>query len=251
MSSSIQQLQTNFARAARFLEQATNLGQSQDPKDVYYLIDFLVRVVNEAYPYIPCQSGCSMCCVNSGLPRTSSLEWVHIHSYLRDEMPPETLTQVLQQNESWHRQQLDLFLQEQKRIESPDSELPLPTFGCKQCPLLVNDMCTVYPVRPAICRGFGYFTWRRGPSQESQIFACQMAADTLHQGLALRGEAQAALPVWNKVSDTVYALNQAHGSGVLATLPLWLLAHTDAQGQLSELNLQPDFEALATEPSNS
>lgn len=243
--SSLEALQTGLKRAASFLSQADNVGLSQDPRDVYYLIDFMVYLVKEAYPYIPCQSGCSQCCVDSGLPRTSILEWQAIYHYLRDVVSEETRQTVLRQNEQLHRQQLALFLQEQARIEQPDTDLALPAFTCKRCPFLVADRCSVYVTRPAICRGFGYFSWRPRPQVDSQVFACQMAADTLLEGLQLRQQPQAMLPIWNALSDKLYTLNHQQGHGVIATLPLWLMAHTDSTGQLvSELNRNPDFAAL-------
>jgi Fe-S-cluster containining protein len=151
--------------------------------------------------------------------------------------------QVISQNEALHRPQLELFLQEQARIAAPKTDLPLPPFGCSQCPFLIEGMCTIYPVRPAICRAYGYFTWRRGPDQGSQVFACQMAAETLLDSLRSQGTETLAMPVWNRFQEKLYALN---GEGaMIATLPLWLLAHTGTRETfLPTLNPAPNFEAL-------
>ncbi|HEY9844434.1 MAG: YkgJ family cysteine cluster protein [Candidatus Sericytochromatia bacterium] len=238
------QLQNDLAAAARALEQVDNIGVSQDIHDIFYLIDFLVYLVDQVYPFIPCPSGCSNCCVDSGLPRTSALEWEHIHRYISTQMPAETLRRVIAQNEARHRPQLEMFLREQDRIESPDTDLPLPAFGCKECPFLLEGRCSIYPVRPAICRGFGYFTWRPGKDRDSQVFACQMAADTLLDNLRVIGAPYAALPAWNPVSDKVYQLNQKLSTGTMATLPLWLMAHCQ-DGQLLPLDLVPDFKGIA------
>lgn len=237
-------LHAHLAAGARQLQQIENVGASDDPKDIYYLIDFLVFLVDQAYPFIPCPSGCSYCCVDSGLPRTSALEWGHIHRYLQT-LAPAVRERIIAQNEERHRPQLDMFLREQARIESPDTDLPLPNFGCRECPFLLDGRCSVYPVRPAICRGFGYFTWRPGKDRDSQIFACQMAADTLLENLRQLGLPYAALPAWNPVAEKVYALNRELSTGVMATLPLWLMAHTDAEGGILPLNPQPDFGGLA------
>lgn len=237
-------MQQSLAAAARYLEGVGNIGRSDAPDDLYYLIDFLVYLVDQAYPFIPCPSGCSMCCVDSGLPRTSALEWEHIHRYLSEVMPRATLQRVIERNESMHRPQLAHFLAEQARIEDPDSDLPLPAFGCKECPFLLDGRCSVYAARPAICRGFGYFTWRPGKDRDSQIFACQFAADTLLEGLREIGAPYAALPAWNKLSDKVYALNQTLSTGAMATLPLWLMAHTGTDRSLLPMNLAPDFGGL-------
>lgn len=245
----ISNLQTSLAQAAQALPHVDNIGVSNDTRDLFYLIDFLVHLVESAYPFIPCTSGCSNCCVESGLPRTSSLEWAHIYRYLSEEMPVETRLRVIEQNENFHQPQLGLFLQEQERLAQIESEQQLPAFGCKQCPFLVDNLCTVYPVRPAICRGFGYFSWRPGMDRDSQIFACQMAADTLLDNLQRLNQPHAALPNWNGITQKVYDLEQALGTGTVATLPLWLMAHTQGQ-QLTPLNLSPDFQTLASLPAS-
>lgn len=241
---SLKQLQIELHALAQRLQQVNNLGETEDAADLYTLIGEMVALVAAHYSAIPCQSGCSGCCIDSGLPRTSALEWQHIFDYLQEEMPPALLEKVLQQNQDWHGEQLSAFLEEQKRIEDPSAKLALPQFESKRCPFLVDDRCTVYPVRPAICRGFGYFTWRREPEVESQVFACQMAADSLLESLQAARQQHAALPIWNAVSDKVYELNSETSTGVMSTLPLWLMAHVD-RGQLrQELNLKPDFAAL-------
>ncbi|PKL76061.1 MAG: hypothetical protein CVV27_12205 [Candidatus Melainabacteria bacterium HGW-Melainabacteria-1] len=237
------QLQNRLAVAAKLLADVDNIGVSQDSHNIYNLIDFLVYLVDQSYPFIPCPSGCSHCCSDSGLPRTSALEWEHIHRYLREQMPGETLLRVLERNERMHAPQLGHFLAEQQRIENPDTELPLPDFGCRECPFLLDGRCSIYEVRPAICRGFGYFTWRPGPARDSQIFACQMAADTLLDELRQINAPFVALPAWNPVADKIYALNQQLSTGTMATLPLWLMAHSH-KGQVLPLNLDPDFGQL-------
>ncbi len=162
-------------------------------------------------------------------------------------MPAKTFEAVVAQNERLHRQQIPLFQAEQSRIETPEKNMPLPEFGCKQCPFLIDNLCTIYPVRPAICRGFGYFTWRPPGNQDSQIFACQMAADTLLEALREQKIETAALPVWNSISNKVYELEQRLGTGTMSTLPIWLFAHTHKGVLQAEINLKPDFSALSAE----
>ncbi len=218
-------LRQQLAQLGQALPLANNLGLTQDMQDIYYLIDFFTYLVDQTYPEIPCPTGCSHCCVDSGLPRVSSLEWQLIYTHIL-QLEEDVWQRILAQNEQFHRPQLPQFLEEQKRIAAPDTDLPLPQFGCKQCPFLLDGKCSIYSVRPAICRGFGYFTWRRGPEQESQVFACQMAADTLLEALQQRGSQQAVLPVWNRIADKIYDLEAEQGADIVATLPLWLLAHT-------------------------
>ncbi|PIQ28000.1 hypothetical protein COW36_03360 [bacterium (Candidatus Blackallbacteria) CG17_big_fil_post_rev_8_21_14_2_50_48_46] len=243
-SPSTTNLQISISQTWQWLQSASNVGESDDVHDLYYLIEFLVFLVEKQYPAIPCKAGCSQCCIDSGLPRVSALEWRHIHRYLL-EMPATDRQRILAQNEQMHRPQVDLFLNEQLRLLQPEAKIPLPPFGCTQCPMLVEGMCSIYPVRPAICRAYGYFTWRRGPEQESQIFACRMAADTLLEALQQAGDETLAMPVWNRFQEKLYALNQ--GQGAIATLPLWLMWFTDSEQNLNPHNdPDPNFESLRT-----
>lgn len=242
-----EQLAYQLGQLGQTLGWVDNIGITGNQRDLYYLIDFFTYLVDQAYPQIPCPTGCSHCCVDSGLPRTSSLEWRLIYAYLL-RMPESVWQRIKAQNETFHGHQLGLFLQEQERIARPDSNVPLPDFDCKACPFLLDGKCSIYEVRPAICRGFGYFTWRRnGLAEESQLFACRMAADTLFASLKARNSEQAVLPVWNRISDHLYALEQELGTNTFATLPMWLSAHTapeDSGERLLDLDLTPDFPAL-------
>ena len=240
-SPSITSLRLNLARTGELLQAADNIGRSQDLSDLYFLIGFLVFLVEREYPALPCRAGCSQCCIDSGLPRVSAPEWALIHAFLTT-LAPELLAQIVARNERLHRPQLALFLAEQERLAQPEKKLPVPAFSCAECPFLVEGLCQIYPVRPAICRAYGYFSWRREPGEDSQIFACRMAADQLLESLQAAGSAQVALPVWNLIQAKIYALND----GALATLPLWLMAHTTPEG-LSAYCANPDFLQLAAE----
>ncbi len=240
-SPSTPNLPLNLARAGELLQAADNIGHSQDPRDLYFLIGFLVFLVEREYPAIPCRAGCSQCCIESGLPRVTASEWALIHTFLSAQSP-DLLAQIIERNERLHRPQLALFLAEQERLARPEKKLPVPAFGCSECPFLVEGMCQIYPVRPAICRAYGYFSWRRAPGEDSQVFACRMAADQLLESLRAVESPVLALPVWNRIQEKLYALNE----GALATLPLWLMAHTTPQG-LSAYCARPDFGELGTE----
>lgn len=236
-------LRDSIIQIGHLLANTTNVAQTDDAFDVNYLIDFLAFRVGQEYPAIPCKAGCNQCCIDFGLPRTTAAEWAVIYVYLKTQMPTEVLADVLARNEHLHRSQIPLLLQEQERIQTPLSKTPMPPIGCLECPFLRDQMCSIYPVRPAICRGFGSFTLRL-PGRDPSIFACQMAADTLLEDLQARQITGLELPAWNKFIEKVYALNQAFG-GVAATLPLWLFSHLTPNGQLGDSwQPTPDFEAL-------
>lgn len=74
-----------------------------------------------------------------------------------------------------------------------------------------------------------------------------MAAETLLDALRSQGKETLAMPVWNRFQEKLYALN---GEGaMIATLPLWLLAHTgNGETFLPILDLAPNFEDLRDRP---
>lgn len=216
-------IEQNIAACESLIEKAENLGETGDTQDLYYLIGYLVSFIHSNYPQIPCQAGCSQCCVDNGLPRTTALEWEKIEALLPT-LPPETLAKIKAQNEGLHGQQQDILRQERARLEAPDQHLPMPPFQETKCPFLIDSMCSIYEARPAICRGYGYFSFRPPAPADPQIFACRMAGEALIYTERDRGNEKVALPVWNKVMNRVYALNQGQK---IDTLPMWLFDHFD------------------------
>jgi Fe-S-cluster containining protein len=99
------------------------------------------RVVSEYPPSPPlaCQEGCAWCCHK--LVGTTAPEVFRIADYLQRHLAPQELQtvedQIIQRDE-----------QRKGLREDRWSAARLP------CSLLVDDRCSVYPVRPLTCRGF-------------------------------------------------------------------------------------------------
>lgn len=236
--------QQAVVRSWEHLRHTTNLGKSGDFHDIYYLIDYLASVVHLNYTAIPCKAGCHQCCVDSGLPRVTSLEWEVIHRFVLG-LPVGTQAQIIAQTRRFHGDQIPQLLEEQGRIQRPHSEgeggnLAKPAFISMRCPLLIDGRCSVYQVRPGTCRAYGFFTVR--VRQQSQLFACRMAADAVVDDLKAQGIEEWAMPVWDKFAERIYALNG--DVGTVATLPLWILSHADGDRFQASCNRQPDFSRL-------
>jgi Fe-S-cluster containining protein len=227
---------------------ATNTGLSGNEKDIYYLIDNLVESVKATFPTVPCADKCSGCCVNSGLPRVSSIEWQPIHKYILNNFSDEQRKTVIRQTLEWHSPQIDQLLLEQNRIQEPHTKKikassPTPKFKCAHCPFLIDNSCSIYPVRPAICRAYGFFSIRI--EGQSQIFTCNMAAEKIIGILKDRGVEHWVLPVWDKFAEKIYELNR---NKPVSTLPIWLMTHLDENGKIKViLDREPDFESLIRE----
>jgi Fe-S-cluster containining protein len=238
-------LQETIVSYAEHIDKSTNVGLTGNNKDLYFLIDSLVDSVRETFPVVPCRDKCSACCVHSGLPRVTSIEWQPIHKYIVNEMSPENRQIVIKQLLEWHSSQVDELLKEQNRIQEPHTKRikansPEPKFKCTQCPLLIEGSCSIYPVRPAICRAYGFFSIRI--EGKSQIFTCNMAAEKIIGMLKEQGVEHWALPVWDKFAEKIYELNDEKD---ISTLPIWMMAHLDENNEIKlTIDREPDFEAL-------
>lgn len=241
-----EELQKQIAECGVYLEKATNTGLSGNERDIYYLIDELVKKVNSTYPYAPCKDKCSSCCKSYGLPRVTAIEWQNIHKFLLNDLPEEKRKSLIEQTKRIYLNQIPALLEEQERIKisytriNPEDWPKKPDLKNLQCPFLVDDSCSIYQARPAICRSYGFFSIKRG--EHSSLFTCNMAAEEIFARLKERGIEYWALPIWNKFSDKLYELN---GKNAVATLPLWIFSHLDANGDLSPvINRNPEFNKL-------
>jgi Fe-S-cluster containining protein len=99
------------------------------------------KVVSEYPPSPPlaCQEGCAWCCHK--LVGTTAPEVFRIADYLQKHFTPQELQTI--QNHILVRDEERKGLREDRW-----SAARLP------CPLLVDNRCSVYPVRPLTCRGF-------------------------------------------------------------------------------------------------
>jgi Fe-S-cluster containining protein len=139
-----------------------------------------------------CIEGCAWCCyqrVGTAVP-----EVVRIAAYLRQTLAPAELTSLL-----------DRLQAAPERRRSGDRS---------PCLLLVDNRCSVYPVRPLTCRGFNSSDASqceasvRGNGQPvKSIYAPQMRLTTLVLDGLRAGTAQAGL--WSETVELIAALRIA------------------------------------------
>jgi Fe-S-cluster containining protein len=97
--------------------------------------------LKETPPNAPavCQQGCAWCCYTP--VGTAAPEVLRIVAYLRETLSPELWKGFCERVRSGAQHRQTLGLAQVRR-----SALP--------CPLLVDDRCSAYPVRPLTCRGY-------------------------------------------------------------------------------------------------
>jgi len=89
-------------------------------------------------PFIKCKKGCVYCCREGEYP-LSELEYVNMMLYYHT--LDNEIKGVINQNIA------DLLKKNRKKFY--------------ECPFLVNDLCSVYPARPLLCRTFGLISFRK------------------------------------------------------------------------------------------
>jgi Fe-S-cluster containining protein len=86
-----------------------------------------------------CREGCAWCCYKP--VGTAAPEVLRIVAYLRDTLSPEQWGDLCARVRSGAEQRRQLGPARARRAALP-------------CPLLVENHCSAYPVRPSICRGY-------------------------------------------------------------------------------------------------
>lgn len=216
-------LRATIAQVAPQIAKATNLGETNDTQDLYYLLDYLSFAVDQAYPEIPCSKGCAHCC-KKNVFRVSRLEWQRVRVGL-DALPPAARAAALERTREIygpHRERLEAIAEAWTRHDTPPNELlekaMLP------CPMLVADRCSIYGDRPAICRAYGYSSAVvRG---ESRLLICREEGPGWVRHLEDTHVESFPMPSWNPVQRKIETLN---GQDAIKPLPLWLLELAEAE----------------------
>jgi Fe-S-cluster containining protein len=135
--------------AEQFRHARTPLEVIEVTRHADAVADQAVRAtLKESPPLAPlaCREGCAWCCyrpVGMAAP-----EVLRIVAYLRDALPPEQWGQMCERVRSAAQRRRQLGPARARRAALP-------------CPLLVEDRCSAYPVRPLTCRGYNSSDARR------------------------------------------------------------------------------------------
>lgn len=119
--------------------QATSVLRSA--ADVASFADEAIDIVREDYrPPLQCKKACSYCCRKPGV-LISVPELLRILHYVNEEFDEEAVS-ALRERASRYAAQVD------------GQDLHVPGGKSVPCPLLVDDLCSVYDARPLVCRGY-------------------------------------------------------------------------------------------------
>lgn len=100
---------------------------------VYDTLERQFSVLQQRYSHqMQCAQGCSGCCIDGFKIRPAEALFL-LEGFSK--APPAVVQQILD------------------NLEKPQEASQVP--GMSKCPLLINDACSLYTHRPALCRAFG------------------------------------------------------------------------------------------------
>jgi len=112
-----------------------------------------------------CHAGCSHCCRSGGFFAMTLIEALRLNRAVADLPPPLRDAVTLAASELLSKQ-ATVFAQFPGPPDQPGHR-DEPTFSARvstvtrthpECPLLKDDLCTIYNARPFLCRAYGYAT---------------------------------------------------------------------------------------------
>jgi Fe-S-cluster containining protein len=122
--------------------------------DVADYADEALAIVNDEYrPRLDCQKGCTYCCCKPGVLVTLP-EFLRILESVESTVEDDGRRSLVDRARRYATQL------EGRRFDDPTNEA-IP------CPLLADGICTVYEVRPLVCRGYN----------STDVNACRAAGD--------------------------------------------------------------------------
>lgn len=166
--------QTAFLQSAENVQQAAikHLGKHHDELSVIAFVRNLQRgvdrVVDEAIhkgAHLDCRTGCSHCC------------------RARVEAIAPEIFQIAAELESRSAHERSEIIERLRAHASTQDEEPALWNQRKDCPFLTNHLCSIYQVRPAVCR----------KAHSADVGKCEAFAPTVPQNLEIALGAEALL----------------------------------------------------------
>lgn len=200
---SIGGLQEALREAREALQEVDNVGRTADAHNAYVVVDRVVDELRRAFPESMCGPGCGRCCrMHRALIRVYRSEWEPVFDHLLS-WPKERREALIGDFYQAYDPYLERLYALQEAIDRGQrptvTEADLPV----SCPLLVQGSCAIYPVRPAICRGYGHFELTNGPGDRTEIFACPAQRDVLEAQLQPEEGLKVRLPSFNPFYQAV------------------------------------------------
>lgn len=224
------------------------LDNTQSLDDVYNLLNQLSSDVLDMYPHIACRTQCNSCCKGTSMPAITPAEWAKVHDYLLRFYTEEQREALITRTREMYNPRKALYWGVHDTIQQPANMDKLRSFRevltqltDTQCPMLVNETCSVYMSRPAKCRAHGGFLYVFG--EYTQMHACESEVEKMELKLKEQGSRNVLMPVWNDFEARIVdKFNEPNATSTI--LPIWLLTHLHKGELIEDSVAEPDFEAF-------
>jgi Fe-S-cluster containining protein len=193
------------------------IAQVNNLNELYALTDEILQNVKTVYPEMLCKAGCNQCCKTYGSPLVTPLEWEKIKDFL-DKAPNDFKDKI--------RSALHEVKNRLKQRKTADLNQVINNI---QCPFLQDEICSVYPIRPLVCRMFGSFISRPdlpGVTSNS-IYTCEMEKDRWDKEITEKALTKITLPNKSIFHNKVEDLNDEKGKA------LFLINYIDSYFKLT------------------
>jgi Fe-S-cluster containining protein len=189
-------------------------ARAESLEELYSLTGEVLNKVRNTNPGMLCKAGCNQCCKTYGSPLVTPLEWEKIRDFL-DKADQDLKERI--------KTDLDKVKAGFKKVKNDKNRNLKNVINNIQCPFLQNELCSVYEVRPLVCRMFGSFISRPGLPKVSgnSVFACEMEKDRWDAEISEKGLNSINLPDKAPFYDQLISLN---GKEVKA---LFLISYID------------------------
>jgi Fe-S-cluster containining protein len=165
------------------------MKELEDVKTLDELYNITAQVLEKAkinYPDMLCKAGCNQCCKNYGSPQILPIEWENIKEYLdnSDEHYKTSIKKSLLEIKNNLREMLNR-----------NNKLPVDkVVNNITCPFLQNELCSIYPIRPLVCRMFGSFLSKPGLISGNSVYTCGMEKDRWDEEISITKPISINLP---------------------------------------------------------
>ena len=124
------------------IQQAKSLGE------FYSILDKINANTRAFYQNFFCREACSRCCKKFGSPATYQIEWQNIENHLLKSNFQNI--DIVYKNLKQFKDNLRMELESRAKFNLDF------IFNQIGCPFLIDEKCSIYTVRPLICRTFGF-----------------------------------------------------------------------------------------------
>ncbi|MEB3197208.1 MAG: YkgJ family cysteine cluster protein [Candidatus Sericytochromatia bacterium] len=160
------------------LREVQRVGPAEAPDSLYGLVDDLVERLRDAYPGVVCRAGCSGCCDSAtAFFEIGPSEWELVRSHVERHWSPVQMAAFVHRFDVEHRPRLRGYRWLRwLGVFEPLVDAYFRRQGYR-CPFLEAGRCSIYAVRPLVCRMYGFFALQDRLGGTPSVYGCRMQAD--------------------------------------------------------------------------